>query len=104
MRTRLGGDEELVAEVIRLFLRDYSRHLDDLRAASAARDLHTIRRTAHFLKGSAGTFSADDVVSAADALIEIDASVAPALVDTRVATLAARVEQLGADLRALPTR
>jgi HPt (histidine-containing phosphotransfer) domain-containing protein len=65
---RLGGDEQLVQEVVRLFLDDCPRRLADLKAAVEARDAEQIRTTAHALKGAAGNLSAMALFEAARTL------------------------------------
>jgi len=55
---RLGGDEELLAEVIRLFLEDCPAQLGALKQALDARNALQIRSTAHALKGAAGSLAA----------------------------------------------
>ena len=55
---RLGGDTELLAEVIELFLEDCPKRLAAIKAAVDERDAELIRTTAHALKGAAGTISA----------------------------------------------
>ena len=55
---RLGGDEELLTEVIRLFLEDCPVQLGALKEALDARNPVLIRSTAHALKGAAGSLAA----------------------------------------------
>jgi two-component system sensor histidine kinase/response regulator len=68
MRRRLGGDDELVADVIRLFLEDCPARVDAIAAALEAADATQLRTMAHALKGSASTLSAQRVVKAAQTL------------------------------------
>jgi HPt (histidine-containing phosphotransfer) domain-containing protein len=65
---RVGGDRQLLAEISRLFMDDAPRHLGRIRQALDARDIESLRRAAHGLKGSAANFDADAVVSAVRAL------------------------------------
>jgi two-component system, sensor histidine kinase and response regulator len=62
---RVEGDEELLAEVVGLFLEDCPRLLEDVGSAVASGDAGRIFRTAHALKGAAGNFAAASVVEAA---------------------------------------
>jgi HPt (histidine-containing phosphotransfer) domain-containing protein len=56
---RLGGDEEVFVEVIKIFLEDVPNVLAGMDRALAARDAKTLRRLAHTLKGSSGTAGAE---------------------------------------------
>ncbi|MCX6604985.1 MAG: Hpt domain-containing protein [Acidobacteria bacterium] len=62
---RLGGDEELLREVARLFLEEYPGLLLEIRQAVAARDADALQRAAHSLKGSVSNFGADAAYNAA---------------------------------------
>lgn len=99
MRERLGDDEALVADVIRLFLDDYPMRLDAIAAAIQARDPMGLRRAAHALKGSASALSAQGVAEAARALEAIGEADDLALADQRFAALVAEAERLAAVLR-----
>jgi HPt (histidine-containing phosphotransfer) domain-containing protein len=66
---RVGGDEELLAEIARLFIEDYPRMIDDIRAAVAANDATNLEHAAHALKGSVANFGADP---ARDAAFELE--------------------------------
>jgi signal transduction histidine kinase/CheY-like chemotaxis protein/HPt (histidine-containing phosphotransfer) domain-containing protein len=48
---RLGGDETLIREVVRIFLEDIPGHLAGLRRAIKESDLNALQRIAHNLKG-----------------------------------------------------
>lgn len=65
---RLGGDEELLREVARLFLEEYPVLLDELRQAVEVLDAEAIQRASHSLKGSVANFGADNAYNAAFAL------------------------------------
>jgi PAS domain S-box-containing protein len=66
--SRVGGDFELLREVVGLFLDDYPRALEKIRNALAANDASGVEHNAHSLKGSVSTFGAKDVFEAALAL------------------------------------
>ena len=70
---RLGGDEELFAEVIRLFLEDCPVRLAAIKKAVDHDDAEQIRQTAHALKGAAGNMSATKLVEATATLERIGA-------------------------------
>jgi len=81
---RLGGDEELLREIARLFLDDYPKLMSELREAVESGDARRIERSAHSIKGSVANFAADPVCEAAFALEQIGRS---GKVDTSVAAL-----------------
>jgi len=55
---RIGGDEELLRELARLFLMEYEEALAAMRVAVQNDDRLAVKRTAHTLKGSVGNFGA----------------------------------------------
>jgi HPt (histidine-containing phosphotransfer) domain-containing protein len=66
--SRVGGDVELLREVIGLFLDDYPQSLEMIREAVARGDKSSLERHAHSLKGSVSTFGAQEAFDAALAL------------------------------------
>jgi len=62
---RLEGDEELLAEIIKLFVEDAPRQLVTMRAAIQQGDMVVLQRAAHSMKGAAGNFYAHVTVAAA---------------------------------------
>ena len=101
MRQRLGDDEELIADIIRLFLADYPLRLDAITSAIEASDPDRIRREAHTLKGGASNLSALGVVEAARALEMLGSPADRVTVDAHFARLVAEVEHLATALREL---
>jgi HPt (histidine-containing phosphotransfer) domain-containing protein len=65
---RLGGDEQLLVDVIQLFREDCPRQLAAVRAAIDAQSGELIRTAAHALKGAAGNLSAAGLFEAAKTL------------------------------------
>ncbi len=65
---RIGGDMELLRELVGLYRADYPRLLAEIQAAVRANDADRLRRAAHTLKASAGTFGAEQVCAAAKRL------------------------------------
>ena len=65
---RLYGDEQLAAEVLRLFVDECPAMLDEVRNALARRDVELIRQTTHTLKGAAATAAASGIADAARTL------------------------------------
>jgi signal transduction histidine kinase/CheY-like chemotaxis protein len=55
---RLGGDEELLHEMVQLFLEALPAQLQELRAALVGLDATKLATTAHSLKGAVGNFGA----------------------------------------------
>lgn len=55
---RLGNDEELVSEVISVFLEDTPLQIAYLKSAEVNRDLKNIIRQGHVIKGASGNVSA----------------------------------------------
>ena len=97
---RVGGDEELLNELIEVYLGDSPKWLAELRKAAAERSPIELRRAAHTIKGAVGYFGSDEAGEAADRLQElgragdIDAALAV------VPRLEQALERLAAALRA----
>jgi two-component system, sensor histidine kinase and response regulator len=66
--SRVGGDADLLREVIELFLDDCPQALEGIRSAVAAQDATALEHQAHSLKGSVSTFGARRAFEAALAL------------------------------------
>ncbi|HTW63860.1 MAG TPA: PAS domain S-box protein [Bryobacteraceae bacterium] len=66
--SRVGGDVELLKEVIGLFLADYPDTFEKIKSAVAASDATALEHHAHSLKGSVSTFGAGRAFEAAFAL------------------------------------
>ena len=63
--SRVGGDSDLLKEIVELFLGDYPNTLEKIRSAVSARDAVALEHHAHSLKGSVSTFGAQNVFDAA---------------------------------------
>jgi two-component system sensor histidine kinase/response regulator len=70
---RLGGDEQLLTDVVRLFLDDCPMRLAAIKAAVDSRDGEAIRTTAHALTGAAANLSAQGLYDAARMLERLGA-------------------------------
>jgi two-component system, sensor histidine kinase and response regulator len=70
---RVAGDEELMNDVIRIFLEDCAQQLTAIRGAIDQKSADAIRTAAHALKGAAGNLSANGLFEAADLLERIGA-------------------------------
>jgi HPt (histidine-containing phosphotransfer) domain-containing protein len=101
MRRRLG-DDELVADVISIFLEDYPVRLAEIKAAVDARDGQAIRTAAHALKGAAGSLSATPVAECAHTLelMANDRTIDPELADAAWTHLEVESARLVAALQA----
>jgi CheY-like chemotaxis protein len=108
MRRRLGGDDDLVAEVTAIFLADCPARLAQIEAAVAARDREAIRIGAHALKGATLNVCATTVAECARALEymaergPIDAVAADAAWSRLAAESARLVETLQASAARVP--
>lgn len=98
---RLGGDEELFAEVASVFLSDAPKLMAELSKAVASGDAPTVQRAAHGLKGAAGYVGGKLTSDAAAVLEKIGASAnlkqAPAALDqlnAEVSRLTSKLAQL----------
>jgi CheY-like chemotaxis protein len=63
--SRVGGDEELLKELIEVFIEEYPGWIADLRAAVAAADAPWVRRAAHTIKGAVDNCGAGSAYDAA---------------------------------------
>jgi PAS domain S-box-containing protein len=63
--SRVGGDVELLKEVVELFLDDYPSTFEKIKGAVARRDATALEHAAHSLKGSVSTFGANRAFEAA---------------------------------------
>jgi CheY-like chemotaxis protein len=70
---RVGGDEDLRDDVIRVFLTDCPKRLAAIRIAVDRLDPELIRTTAHALKGAAGNLAATGLFEAAAILERVGA-------------------------------
>ncbi len=97
---RLGGDRQLLLELIELFRQQSPALLSELSAAAAAGSLRDVQRLSHTLKGSVSTFDADEAVTSLEAL-EAAADAGDArLVERLLPQIERRLTQLAEDLRA----
>ena len=70
---RMGGDQQLFADVVRVFLEDCPERLAAIKTAVDQRNADAIRRSAHALKGAASNLAANDVFEAANTLERLGA-------------------------------
>jgi HPt (histidine-containing phosphotransfer) domain-containing protein len=70
-RNRCGGRDELVRQIVRLFLSECPRHISALRSAFDRADASALRIAAHTLKGTVGNLSASAAYQAARKLEDL---------------------------------
>ena len=68
MRRRLADDDELIADVIRLFLEECPARVHAIAAALESADAGQVQTVAHALRGSASMLAAHGVANAAHTL------------------------------------
>ncbi len=59
---RVGDDEELLTELVKIFLDDYPKSMTAIEDAVARQDPPLLEHAAHTLKGAVANFGADAVV------------------------------------------
>ena len=69
--SRLGGDTELLKELIGVFLEDLPTQMQAIEAAISGADADGLRRAAHSLKGAVGNFAAETTRQEALALEQL---------------------------------
>jgi two-component system, sensor histidine kinase and response regulator len=95
---RLGGDEELFAEVVSVFLADAPKMLEQLCGAIKIGDADAAQRVAHGLKGAAGYVGGEPTADAASKLEAIGAKGDMATAPRALAELMFEVKRLSAAL------
>lgn len=100
---RLDGDQELLAELIELFLADCPNLLEEIRSAVASGDAPLLMRAAHTLKGSVSNFCAPRATEASQRLETLgrDGNIADA--PAALASLENLIEHLRSELQLLAT-
>jgi two-component system, sensor histidine kinase len=98
---RVGGDVELMHEVIRLFMEDCPMRLSAIHAAVVSGNAEALRNAAHALRGAAGTLSAGGLVEAALVLERLGAENRLAPAEAAWKTLNAEAAHLAAALQDL---
>ena len=100
---RLGGDDDLVAELAMMLAEDAQRLAAECAAAAVAGDFERTRHAAHTLKGAAANLCALRVVSSAAHLERLAREAAAELVPAS-ASVVDEVERLLPELRSLGSR
>ncbi len=102
--SRVGGDFDLLCEVVELFLNDYPQSMEKIRAAVATGDPAAVEHHAHSLKGSVSTFGAKEAFEAALALEKQGRSRDLSEVGDGVLKLESALQALRPELESLQTR
>ena len=101
LREELGGDDELVRNLCRLFGDDTPRLMHDIEGALSTGDLKLVHSTAHRLKGSIGVFHAPRIYEVAQQLEgasqQADAARAVTAFDELQGAIAAMLARLWAE-------
>jgi two-component system, sensor histidine kinase and response regulator len=71
---RVGGDEQVAAQLCAVFLDDAPKRLEGIAQAVAAGDARALQSAAHAFKGAASVFDAADVVAAARRIEQLAAA------------------------------
>jgi HPt (histidine-containing phosphotransfer) domain-containing protein len=100
---RMGGDRELLEEVIRIFLATAPELLGRVRQAVTSRDCVAAERAAHALKGSVANFGAEAAYAAALRLESMAKSGDLGGCEEILGAVEAEMERLRAELAALVT-
>jgi CheY-like chemotaxis protein/HPt (histidine-containing phosphotransfer) domain-containing protein len=95
---RAGGDEELLRELLELFIEEGPRWLADIDAAIAAGDARKLQRAAHTVKGAVDNFGAPAAFDAALRLEQMARAGELGAAGEASAALRALIERLASEL------
>lgn len=98
---RMGGDRELLVEIVDLFLSDCPKRLAELREAVERQDAAMIARIAHAVKGQVANLAGATAKAAALRLEQMGSEVNLTGARKELASLEGAIEQLKIALRAL---
>ncbi|WEN41838.1 Signal transduction histidine-protein kinase BarA [Thauera sp. GDN1] len=98
-RAMFDGDEALVQQLVRMFLRDHERRIGELRAAAARLDYAALAEVGHSLKGSMGFFCARRAVDGARRLEELALAKDPQAATTQAQMLVNEIKLLAQALQ-----
>jgi HPt (histidine-containing phosphotransfer) domain-containing protein len=91
---RIGGDRELLAELVAIFGQECPLLIGEMREALARRDSRVLERAAHSLKGAVGNFGAQSAFAAARELEALARSGDMERAEGALAALLKEIEQL----------
>lgn len=98
---RVGDDEDLLSELVRIFLDDYPNSLREMQEALAQGNSKLLERAAHSLKGAVANFGAEDVVKEAFELERLGRSGNLSHANSNLQRLCVVLQQLEHELRPL---
>ena len=101
MLERVGGDMDLLRELVDLFMDDSLRLVDRISKALATKDADELEKAAHGLKGSVLNFEAKSVADVAQALETMGKNRDLTQTQNVVAELQKQIESLRAELKAM---
>lgn len=96
----LGGERDVMRELVETFLGEVPRMLDAMRAGLAEGNLREVNRTTHSLKSTAGTFGADALSTLCRALEHDTLASLPPDAAPRVAAIESEWAKVRAELEA----
>jgi HPt (histidine-containing phosphotransfer) domain-containing protein len=91
---RLGGDQELLAELCQIFLKESPRLMERLRQGMANGDAEAVHRAAHSLKGELSYLAAADATQTARRLEDMGHERNLSLVSEAVRVMERELDQL----------
>lgn len=97
---RLGGDEEIFAMMLDMYIQDFGSNCAALASTLAANDVGALQREAHTVKGLLATFADDEGAEMALAIeMQVKAGNLAGL-EAPIAALQARMREVGEVLKA----
>jgi two-component system sensor histidine kinase/response regulator len=98
---RVGGDEELLHDLVRVFVEEWPRWRQGLVDAMASGDLPQVRRLGHTIKGALGHFGLPSAESAAFRLETLPIECETSQTDQAFGELSSEIERVLPELEAL---
>ena len=91
---RVGGDMELLQEIVGIYLAECPVLLNDIERAISSGDAYLLERSAHNLKGCVSNFGAEEAVAAAHALEQMGRQKSLAQAQSAIAKLQIELQRL----------
>ncbi|MCL2012344.1 MAG: Hpt domain-containing protein [Cystobacterineae bacterium] len=99
LKSNCGEDEDLMRELIHIFLSESPQMLEDIRRSWKEKDAAALKRTAHRLKGSLVSLAANPAAQCASVLEQMGYEVKLEGADQVMAELESKMSELSAELR-----